>query len=62
MTHLFEWDNIEYLQKLFIGKDVFRMEYTIPYFSREFCKLVPQLFVTSGSSTTDNRLRRLNER
>ncbi|XP_071709827.1 ribonuclease TUDOR 1-like [Rutidosis leptorrhynchoides] len=36
----FAWDSREYLRKLCIGKDVvFRTEYTIPNFSREFCSV-----------------------
>lgn len=36
----FAWESREYLRKLCIGKDVvFRTEYTIPNFSREFCSV-----------------------
>ncbi|KAI3761468.1 hypothetical protein L1987_51885 [Smallanthus sonchifolius] len=36
----FAWDSREFLRKLCIGKDVvFRTEYTIPNFSREFCSV-----------------------
>lgn len=36
----FAWESREFLRKLCIGKDVvFRTEYTIPNFSREFCSV-----------------------
>ncbi|XP_024973253.1 ribonuclease TUDOR 1-like [Cynara cardunculus var. scolymus] len=36
----FAWESREFLRKLCIGKDVvFKTEYTIPNFSREFCSL-----------------------
>ncbi|XP_076911502.1 ribonuclease TUDOR 2-like [Bidens hawaiensis] len=36
----FAWDSREFLRKLCVGKDVvFRTEYTIPNFSREFCSV-----------------------
>ncbi|XP_071731814.1 ribonuclease TUDOR 2-like [Rutidosis leptorrhynchoides] len=36
----FAWDSREFLRKFCIGKDVvFRTEYTIPNFSREFCSV-----------------------
>ncbi|KAF5813100.1 putative micrococcal nuclease [Helianthus annuus] len=47
----FAWDSREFLQKLCIGMDVvFRTEYTIPNFSREFCS------VFIGTTNVENEI------